>query len=180
MGWPKGWSSLESIDKGEFHEWLKGFGAKDLSTLRSGVREAQDQWSPGGCGCIQSPKVLQSDLCEQPQAPQTLGDTPLSSEEAQEVFLRSVRADGISTCPSCRRQSREQQAGEYSDTVCLLPQFSSRYGRSAWLDGSWENAIPRIATGIVHRVDRLKALGNGQVPAVVAAAWHVLHGQLAI
>ena len=28
--------------------------------------------------------------------------------------------------------------------------------------------------GVAHRMDRLKALGNGQVPAVVRAAWELL------
>ena len=36
--------------------------------------------------------------------------------------------------------------------------------------------IPRVATGIKDRVNRLKALGNGQVPAVVATAWNILTG----
>jgi len=50
-----------------------------------------------------------------------------------------------------------------------------------WLDatinGAWwpnEPDIPRVAKGITNRVDRLKALGNGQVSAVVAAAWNLL------
>jgi hypothetical protein len=34
--------------------------------------------------------------------------------------------------------------------------------------------IPRVATGIKDRVNRLKALGNGQVPLCAAAAWHIL------
>jgi hypothetical protein len=34
--------------------------------------------------------------------------------------------------------------------------------------------IPRVAVGIPERVNRLKALGNGQVPACAAAAWHLL------
>ncbi len=52
---------------------------------------------------------------------------------------------------------------------------------SQWLDavtnGTWwpnEPDIPRVAKGITNRVDRLKALGNGQVSAVVAAAWQLL------
>jgi hypothetical protein len=28
---------------------------------------------------------------------------------------------------------------------------------------------------VANRVDRLKAIGNGQVPAVVAAAWRILN-----
>ena len=34
--------------------------------------------------------------------------------------------------------------------------------------------IPRVATGIKDRVNRLKALGNGQVPLCAATAWEVL------
>lgn len=52
---------------------------------------------------------------------------------------------------------------------------------TTWLDGVtngtwWPNEpdIPRVAKGIPNRVDRLKALGNGQVSAVVRAAWELL------
>ena len=44
-------------------------------------------------------------------------------------------------------------------------------GRDWW---AVEPELGRVATGVAHRVDRLKAIGNGQVPAVVAAAWHLL------
>lgn len=35
----------------------------------------------------------------------------------------------------------------------------------AWLNGSWEDGIQRVATQIPNRVNRLKALGNAVVPA---------------
>ena len=34
--------------------------------------------------------------------------------------------------------------------------------------------IPRVATGIKNRVNRLKAIGNGQVPAAMVLAWEIL------
>jgi DNA (cytosine-5)-methyltransferase 1 len=39
--------------------------------------------------------------------------------------------------------------------------------------GGWsaEPGVGRVAHGVAHRVDRLKSIGNGQVPAVVARAW---------
>jgi DNA (cytosine-5)-methyltransferase 1 len=40
------------------------------------------------------------------------------------------------------------------------------YGVSAWLDGSWERGIPRVATAIPDRVNRLKCLGNSIVPQI--------------
>ena len=51
-------------------------------------------------------------------------------------------------------------------------------GPASWVSGpSWwavEPAVGRVANGMAHRVDRLKAIGNGQVPAVARAAWHLL------
>ncbi len=38
--------------------------------------------------------------------------------------------------------------------------------------------IPRVATGIAKRADRLKAIGNGQVPAVVRLAWNTLYQRI--
>ena len=37
-------------------------------------------------------------------------------------------------------------------------------GVSPWLDGDWENGIPRVSRGVPDRVARLKALGNAVVP----------------
>ena len=37
-------------------------------------------------------------------------------------------------------------------------------------------AVGRVANGVAHRVDRLKAIGNGQVPQVAAMAWRILSG----
>lgn len=46
-------------------------------------------------------------------------------------------------------------------------------GGWAW---AWpaEPDLPRMAYGVAHRLDREKATGNGQVPRVVALAWHIL------
>jgi len=46
---------------------------------------------------------------------------------------------------------------------------------------SWWQAEPpvgRVVNGLAHRVDRLRALGNGQVPMAAATAWHYLMEQL--
>ncbi len=39
---------------------------------------------------------------------------------------------------------------------------------------SAEPGLGRVAHGVAHRVDRLKAIGNGQVPLVAATAWELL------
>ncbi|MHC8298979.1 DNA cytosine methyltransferase [Pseudomonas sp. ZS1P83] len=48
---------------------------------------------------------------------------------------------------------------------------SRRDGISWW---SSEPGMGRVADGVAHRVDRLKAIGNGQVPVVAASAFELL------
>jgi hypothetical protein len=50
-------------------------------------------------------------------------------------------------------------------------QSIARYSREWPL----EPAVGRVVDGMAHRVDRLKALGNGQVPRVAALAWRLLN-----
>jgi DNA (cytosine-5)-methyltransferase 1 len=52
-------------------------------------------------------------------------------------------------------------------------QRSSSYGRGEW----WktEPNVGRVADGVAARVDRLKAIGNGQVPLCAAEAWRLLN-----
>lgn len=48
---------------------------------------------------------------------------------------------------------------------------------------SWwatEPDVGRVADGVAHRVDRLKAIGNGQVPIVAAMAWRILSETLGV
>ncbi|MCB8769539.1 DNA cytosine methyltransferase [Acinetobacter soli] len=39
-----------------------------------------------------------------------------------------------------------------------------------------ESQLGRVANGVAHRVDRLKAIGNGQVPEVARSAFKILRG----
>jgi DNA (cytosine-5)-methyltransferase 1 len=49
-------------------------------------------------------------------------------------------------------------------------------GRIEWIP---EPPVGRLAHGVAHRVDQLRALGNGQVPSVAAMAWQILSARLA-
>lgn len=43
-------------------------------------------------------------------------------------------------------------------------------------DGAFESQLGRVADGVANRVDRLKAIGNGQVPLVAATTFRLLKG----
>ena len=77
-------------------------------------------------------------------------------------------ANGIDRQQVRRPASREgRHAGEPGRGV-------GRHGA----DQHWpvEPDVGRVAYGVANRVDRLRCLGNGQVPRVAAAAWRVLTG----
>lgn len=60
------------------------------------------------------------------------------------------------------------------------PQEEVRPGRHCIEHPGWwgvEPALDRVAHGVADRVDRIRALGNGQVPAVAAMAWRLLAGE---
>jgi DNA (cytosine-5)-methyltransferase 1 len=48
---------------------------------------------------------------------------------------------------------------------------SRRDGTGWW---SSEPGMGRVADGVAHRVDRLKDIGNGQVPVVAATAFEII------
>jgi DNA (cytosine-5)-methyltransferase 1 len=76
--------------------------------------------------------------------------------------------------------------GEYAEALADADMSGRQEQRSAVADGAeheaaecggWWLAEPdvgRVAHGVAARVDRLRALGNGQVPAVVRLAWSLL------
>ena len=83
----------------------------------------------------------------------------------------------------------EWTSDPYADPVCDGLQDCITGGTTAspaWrpipgdYSGGWEDqpGICRVADGVAHRVDRLKALGNGQVPLQAALAWRLLSSRL--
>ena len=56
--------------------------------------------------------------------------------------------------------------------------IASTWWRRDPATGPAQSRVGRLADGVANRVDRIKALGNGQVPAVAALAWRVLERRL--
>jgi len=59
-----------------------------------------------------------------------------------------------------------------------IQQAKPRSWESSWsIQDNWqfEPNVGRVANGVAARVDRLKAIGNGQVPLCAATAWRILN-----
>lgn len=66
------------------------------------------------------------------------------------------------------RRPAQRQSGHSGEPGCR----AGRYG--ADIDWPTEPDVGRVAYGVAKRVDRLRCLGNGQVPRVAASAWRIL------
>ena len=82
--------------------------------------------------------------------------------------------------------NQDERTGDFSNTQRERlegqsnsgePEVSWTWSNSAFGHKQWwlfEPRLGRVAHGVAHRVERLKAIGNGQVPLCAATAWRIL------
>ena len=76
---------------------------------------------------------------------------------------------GDSSCEMAHANSAQCQRNECPERI---KEKHSNLGIPSWWDV--EPDVGRVVNGLAARVDRLKAIGNGQVPAVAATAWNLI------
>ena len=106
-----------------------------------------------------------------------------------------ANSNSIDGWPGARRGNRTKTGNDGQDMACPIGERQQRPW-SHWFSGDpaekregetdntfadrikriWgiESRLGRVAHGVAHRVDRLKAIGNGQVPSVAALAFEKL------
>ncbi len=90
--------------------------------------------------------------------------------DAEASWVPGDVADAEHDGPHEPEIGRSPREGEDCRRV-FKPERPARNPRGWWLS---EPDVGRVADGVAARVDRLRALGNGQVPACAAMAWRVL------
>lgn len=180
MGWPKNWTALHPMLDSDLLSWVMGFcehektrTSQALHLLRRSSYAQSFQRKAGRPFGIQEAELLLSDMRKHPQGFDEAW-IQLAGAEAPEAEVRGVRTRAQPASASLGSGHSEQHTGEHPDALQALPRLLAHDGQAAWADGSWEDAIPRTAVGVASRVDRLRCIGNGQVPAVVRLAWHTL------
>lgn len=85
--------------------------------------------------------------------------------------------DGMPGCAAGPAET-ESRVGRAADGLAAWLDAGRRLHGTAWQEG-WESDCPRTVTGKpANRTNRLKALGNGQVPQTAAAAFRLLWERL--
>jgi len=163
MGWPLYWTSLEKIPIFAYQQWQdetgnwKEAGATDVpdEAMRNVWWSNDPSAAPRGWECDEQ----RSGQCES-----ALSKVPHEgSHDDRKLGARGSEDCGL-PCLWEEFQTEENEAGE-----------------AVWKCGVCQRTRPkvgRVAMGITSRVDRAKAIGNGQVPRVMAMAFCILHERL--
>ena len=156
MFWPIGWTSTEEINHECFRCWREAAGSEAARD------EVQSLW---------------------------WGSDPANPPQGQEPHeqLHREPGDALSGVPhrdSCPFRRLGEGTGSSPTMFCLrcnLPAEQETEGctvRESEMHGGMGKAMCRVAVGTKNRINRLRAIGNGQVPIVATRAWTILYNRM--
>jgi DNA (cytosine-5)-methyltransferase 1 len=99
-----------------------------------------------------------------------------SMRELQQTRSKRNERDGVSDSSETMADAKRRKPKMGWDDAGMG--WLKKLGSQGNAGASWwasEPDVGRVANGVAARVDRLKAIGNGQVPAVAATAWRLLN-----
>lgn len=145
MGWPKNFTAITPMDLEYFSRWLTGF----ISKLQDNGRDFEKSKECADIGVL------------------------LAGIEATELVLQELWS-------AYKNLGLDWDLDRYgikniSDFFKAVSEVYPLQGKAAWRSGAWEASVSRCTSIIKNRVNRLKAIGNGQVPQALVLAWNLLH-----
>ena len=171
MGFDAKWGVVSAADVGANHQreriWIRAKQRNFLSHIkhdRHGWRQQQSESTQETIGMADSNSQFgrRNEIRQQKRDSfgQSFGNSGLDANSKM-AYTYSERG--------CSGKARIQDA----KNAWQSPRCASR---PEW----WgiEPNVGRVANGLAARVDRLKAIGNGQVPLCAATAWRILGGEL--
>ena len=140
----------------------------DSDRIRSQDTTDKQELESQGCGQLQIEQSRDTS-----QVANSLG-IGLETKRAKQQTTRFIRESQISNSSS----ERQQRSGVSREWGCSTQnrERQTNYVESIGTPYFWavEPDVGRVANGVAARVDRLKAIGNGQVPLCAATAWRIL------
>lgn len=95
-----------------------------------------------------------------------------NKQSACAVHDETCRMQEISGSNLSNTDQPRREEGRISERI--QPEHTRNSGDSWW---KTIPDVPRVANGLAHQSQRLKGIGNGQVPLQAALAWKILGGQ---
>jgi hypothetical protein len=153
MNWPITWSSINAVNPKEFKRWSEASAAalQESACLRTMWWDSDPSQASSGSQHIQQPEQQCGGALQ--QMPRGAARQPALEGSHQGQDLPVLRED----LHLHQAQGEDLQQGMRQQAGMDEAPFA-----------------PRVANGVTARVDRLKAIGNGQVPLCAATAWQLL------
>jgi DNA (cytosine-5)-methyltransferase 1 len=169
MGFDARWGVLGAADVGANHQrdriWIVGKQRTLAHTLSA--RQRRDKWQSQNEKNV-SRQMADTDLSHGKRKGQSIG--------IQKGFTRIGDSSSMVSDSSSLRQSGQ---GQYEQSINpkTHKNWQTNYVESIGRSEQWsiEPNVGRVVDGVASRVDRLKAIGNGQVPLCAATAWRILN-----
>ena len=194
MGYDARWCVLGAVDAGAPHRrdriWIMADSNMhtDRTSIRGGVGEEESQQKQIGqeqSSAWHATKTSDDErintvlgLEQITKESQDLADS--ASEGLERVKWPQFKWDGIRLTHSSKKMANtdSQRFAQLHDaTQSANEGQSARSNVEGGREAQWwasEPDVGRVAHGVAARVDRLRCLGNGQVPAVAQLAWSIL------
>jgi len=183
MGYDTEWCVLGASDVGARHQreriWLIAKNTKQprffSHTKNNGVGWGeQQQKSFGESFDVSNPNgkrrewlsTIQTDRCNR-----SINGKTNASNAKESTSLAEISNVANSISINAQNQFNNQRKSSERFTGCC-----NEYGNKDYWEV--EPNVGRVVDGMASRVDRLKAIGNGQVPLCAATAWNILKGRI--
>ena len=172
------WIIAYSNDLGRY-DWIYNREGRQVSDNQEwNLTQSEQEWHRRIDRARETGETLENTRCElwpwsfeqgenEDEARERHADQPERSSGSPET--------DVAHSESCEGNVNETNSGngEQSKEMLFGERGSFPTGETWW---STEPDVGRVANGVASRVDRLKAIGNGQVPLCAATAWRVLSG----
>jgi DNA (cytosine-5)-methyltransferase 1 len=177
MGFDARWGVLGAADIGAPHQRDRIWIVANSNNARIERREQQSQSIQQKSPNVENPRhrfgwdKRTTERGQNPQGEWTTDSNQIGRPGEQPASMAHTmfnRLQGV----------RENRAAQGQTGLCRgegSHQVQDLWGTADYW--SIEPTIPRVADGVAARVDRLKAIGNGQVPLCAATAWRILNDQ---
>jgi len=99
--------------------------------------------------------------------------THSDSEPTQPIYDAARTISSVDDSQLANANSAQRQRDGRAKRV--QKKYANASGAGWW---KTEPTVGRVADGLAHRMDRLRATGNGQVPSVAAVAWCILNDNM--
>ena len=163
MGFNANWGVISAADVGAPH-LRKRIWIVAHSESNRNKREPRHFRSSDG----RQNRQMRGESFSASKEPKNMAYSNSNSQSTQPVNAETICKPDMAHTNSTQRQGNKRAKREQ-------PTHSNTCGAGWW---EIEPNVGRVANGVAARVDRLKAIGNGQVPAVAATAFRLLSEDL--